>query len=212
MPRIKALKVKLRFIVVLSIVTGLSACKREEPRTLSATAPDTIRGAVDSIFPIEEEIRRFKAARGNVSASGLENASASRDELVRRFMRGLEARDTAELQAMATNPAEFIDLYYPTSIYSKPPYKQSPELVWMLIQQSGEKGIGRALQRYGGMEQKFEGYECDDEPLVSGENQVWEGCVVRWSPAPDIPSPIRLFGPIIEQDGKFKFVSYANDL
>lgn len=194
------------------IMLGLFACKREEPRTLRQTVPDTIRGVVDSIFPVEEEIRRFKAARGNVSTSELEHASASRDELVRRFMRGLEARDTAELRAMALSATEFIDLYYPTSIYSKPPYKQSPELVWMLIQQSGEKGIGRALQRYGGTDQKFEGYECDAEPLTSGENRVWEGCVIRWSPAQDIPSPIRLFGPIIERDGKLKFISYANDL
>lgn len=206
------MKETIRFVITLSIVTGLFACKREEPQTSRDPALDTTRGVVDSIFPIEEEIRRFNAARGEASASGLENASASRDELISRFMRALGARDTAEFRVMVMSATEFIDLYYPTSIYSKPPYKQSPELAWMLIQQSGEKGIGRALQRFGGMEQKFEGYDCNDEPVVSGENRVWEECVVRWSPAPDIPSPIRLFGPIMERDGKFKFVSYANDL
>jgi hypothetical protein len=202
----------IRFVAVLPIVLGLFACKREEPRTSPQTSPDTVRGVVDSIFPIEEEIRRFKEARGRASASGLENAAASRDELVRRFMRALEERDTAEFRLLAINATEFIDLYYPTSVYSKPPYKQSPELVWMLIQQSGEKGIGRALQRYGGMAANYEGYGCEDEPLVSGDNRVWEGCTIRWAPTPEAPSPIRLFGPIIERDGRFKFVSFANDL
>ncbi|MGQ0814171.1 MAG: hypothetical protein ACT4O1_06860, partial [Gemmatimonadota bacterium] len=73
-----------------------------------------------------------------------------------------------------------IDIYYPSSIYVKPPYKQSPELVWFLMQQSSEKGIKRALDRYGGLA--------------------------------EVSSAIRLFGPIMERDGRFKFLSYANDL
>ncbi|MGQ0816380.1 MAG: hypothetical protein ACT4O1_18275, partial [Gemmatimonadota bacterium] len=131
-------------VTMLLVVTGLFACKRGEPQTLATPPQDEIRGVVDSIFPIEEDIRRFRAARGGVSATELANADTSRAALVDRFMRALEDRDTAELRAMVITPAEFIDIYYPSSIYGKPPYKQSPELVWFLMQQSSEQGIKRA--------------------------------------------------------------------
>lgn len=198
-------------IAALLIVMGLLACKREEPQTL-AMQPDSARGVVDSIFSVDEDIRRFKAARSGAAATALTDASVSRDALVERFMEALEARDTTELRAMLLTPGEFIDLYYPSSIYVAPPYKQSPELVWFLLEENGVKGISRALARYGGMEPNYQRYTCKSESVVHGVNRFWAPCVVRWAPAPDVPSPIRLFGPIMERDGRFKFVSYANDL
>lgn len=192
---------------------GLFACKREEPQTAPVIRSDTVRqGVVDSIFTVEEDIQRFKAARGTTPASELSGASLSRDALVERFIQAIETRDTADLRAMVINAAEFIDLYYPTSMYVKAPYKQSPDLVWFLMQESGKKGIGRALDRFGGRASNYEGYTCSAEPVVREANRFWGECAVRWAPAPGAASPIRLFGPIMERDDKFKFVSYANDL
>lgn len=192
---------------------GLFACKREEPQTTAAPAPDAAsQGVVDSIFTVEEDIQRFKAARGNPSATRMNNASPSRDALVERFIKAIEVRDTAEMRAMVINDAEFIDLYYPTSMYVKAPYKQSPDLVWFLMQESGAKGSGRMLDRFGGRPANYEGYICSPEPIVRGANRFWGECAVRWTPAPGAASSLRLFGPIMERDGQFKFVSYANDL
>ena len=56
----------------------------------------------------------------------------------------------------------------------------------------------------------FTGYRCDPEPEVMGKNRIWTGCVVDWKNATD-SGAIRLFGPIIERDGEFKFVTYASD-
>jgi hypothetical protein len=193
-------------------LVALAACRVEDRATTAAGGADTPRVIVDSVFPVEEEIRRFRAARPGAPVTELANASTSRDALVERLMLALAARDTAELSAMLMNAAEFIDLYYPTSIYARPPYRQSPELLWFLMQQNSQKGIGRALARYGGVPPHFEGYTCDPEPMVWGANRFWEQCAVRWSPVPGAPSPFRLFGGIIERDGRFKFVSYANGL
>lgn len=201
---------KSQLIYVLAMVT-LSACRAEEP-AVSTTLADTPQVVIDSIFPVEEEIRRFKVARNGASATELKDASETRDALVVRFMKALEARDSADIRAMVLDAAEFIDLYYPTSVHSQPPYKQSPEITWFLLQQNSEKGIKRALERYGGVAPHFEGYTCNSEPKVEQANRFWEQCTVRWAPVPGAPSPMRIFGTIIERDGRFKFVSYANDL
>lgn len=164
----------LRNLVLAAMVMGLFACKRAEPQAIATV--------VDSIFPVEEEVRRFKAARRNASTEHLTNASDSPEQLIARFRTALQKRDTADLRAMLMNPAEFIDLYYARSVYARPPFKQSPELLWFLTQQTSEKGIKRALDRYGG------------------------------APLSPVAEQIRLHGPILHHAGRFKFVSYANDL
>ena len=203
----------VRITAVFLVVMGLLACKREEPRTAVAIAPDSApRGVVDSIFTVGEDIARFKAARGNPSAARLANGSASRDALVQRFIHAVERRDTADLRAMLLTDAEFIDLYYPASMYVRPPYRQSPDLVWFLMQESGGKGIRRALDRFGGQPLGYKGYRCAEEPVVRGENRFHSHCEVRWASVSTGSKLIRLFGPVMERDGQFKFISYTNDL
>jgi hypothetical protein len=190
----------------------LLACQAaDEPAEMESApsrAADSPRSVTDSVFPVEEEIRRFKAARQGASTSELTGASASRDALVGRFIKALESSDTADIRRMALNAAEFIDLYYPSSMFSRPPYKQSPEVRWFLIQQNSNKGITRLLSRYGGQKVTVLDYNCAPEPTVEGENKLWDRCTVNWNLQ---PSPMRIFSTIIERNGRFKFVSYAND-
>jgi hypothetical protein len=194
------------------VVIAVSACGVNDRTTENVVATDSPRVVVDSIFPVEEEIRRFKDARNGATATELSNASPTRDALVARLIQAIEASDTAQLSAMVMNAAEFINLYYPTSIYARPPYRQSPELLWFLMQQNSQKGIGRVLTRYAGHALRYVSYACRVEPADWGETRIWEQCTVQWSPTPDAPSPFKLFSGIIERDGRFKFVSYANDL
>jgi len=202
--------------IILPIVISVTlvACDgTDEPapteRNTAAAAADSPRMIVDSIFPVEEEIRRFKAARNGASASELTNASASRDALVERFIKAVETRDTADISRMVLNAAEFIDLYYPTSMFAKPPYKQSPEIRWLLIQENSNKGITRLLARYGGQPIRLTDYTCAEEPKAEGSNRLWDRCRVTWNLQ---PSPMRIFSMIVERNGRFKFFSYANDL
>lgn len=202
-----------RTSALLVVVMGLFACKREGPRASAAPATDTSsRGVVDSIFTVEEDIARFKSARGNPSATVLTGGASSRDALVRRFIRAVETRDTADLRAMVLSDAEFIDLYYPTSMYVTAPYKQSPDLVWFLMQESGGKGLRRVLERFRGRPGNYQGYDCAEETIVTDPNRFHGACTVRWLDPTRAGKSIRLFGPIMERAGRFKFLSYANDL
>ena len=170
-----------------------------------------VQAVVDSIHPIEEQVRRFKAARGNPTSTRLEDGAASRDELVHGLITAIENNDTAAIRRMMISPAEFIDLYYPSSPFTRRPYRQDPAFVWFQITQNSEKGIGRALQRFGGRPTRFAKYACDQEPTLEGANRLWDGCVVHWNPG-QVAGTLRLFGTIIERNGRYKFVSYTNGL
>ena len=75
--------------------------------------------------------------------------------------------------------------------------------MWFLMQEGSRKGLLRALEQRGGRSLGYVGYTCDDAPSHQGENTVWASCLVHQE---------RLFGPILERGGRFKFVSLANKL
>jgi hypothetical protein len=196
-------------VYVAAVLLLTAACETNEAATAADRKSDTIRTVVDSILPVQEEIRRFKVQRGGASAAALTGGAASRDELVQRFMTAVEKRDTVVLSELLLNANEFIDLYYPTSQFARPPYRQSPELRWFLMQEQSSKGIRRLLERHGGQPTGLRGYSCNPQPLTEGANRIWDRCVVE---SALYPAPTRLFSTILERDGQFKFMSYGNGL
>lgn len=170
--------------------------------------PGTI---VDSILPIEEEIRRFRTTVAE-APERLKDGAATRDDLVDRFVGAVEAADTLALRDLLVTRAEFAYLYYPHTIYTRPPYELSPALLWFQIETGTSRGFGRLMERWAGHPLEWSGYRCAPEPQVEGDNRIWTDCRVELAPAEGEASEIALFGSILERDGAFKFVSYSNDL
>jgi hypothetical protein len=185
--------------MIISACVLLAACGPESPEPAVAAevaaVPDARahRGVVDSIFPIEEEMRRFRAILGP-EPTGLTGGAASLDELVARFARAVERADTAALVDMLMSRDEFGWLYYPTTRFTAPPYTLAPATVWFQIESGSSQGLARLMARLGGRPLALERHR----------NRIWEGCIVR------IPFDATLFGSIVERDGVFKFVSYTN--
>lgn len=201
-----------RTIVLLAAALGVAACDEVQPaQGLAAAAAEHGPAHVDSIFPIEEEVRRFRAALPD-SAVRLEGGAGSRDELVARFIAALEARDVAALDRLVITPAEFAYLYYPHTRYTAQPYEMAPALLWFQLENYGSKGLTRALARYGGRPLDAVGHACPDEPLVEERNRTWPGCVVLRTTGAGDTTGLSLFGGILERDGRFKFINYANRL
>jgi hypothetical protein len=173
---------------------------------LEAALPATM-AVVDSALPVEAELRRFRVAAG-AEARELRGGGESRDALVGAFLQALHRQDTAALRRMLLTPAEFASLYYPYTIYTHPPYTQSPGMVWMRTAQNSQKGLSRLLQRYGGRRLDAGDYRCA-APEPQDLNVLHADCGVVF---PGDPLPRSLFGTIIERNGRFKFVSYANGL
>jgi hypothetical protein len=193
----------LKHAVLLAALLALAACAPDAPAAPPAAQSSVI---VDSIFPPEEAMRRFRAGLPEVDS--LSGGASSRGELVRRFVRAVEQQDTAMLRELLLTRAEFAYLYFPTSRFARPPLRTDPALLWFQMQMNSEKGIVRLLRRKGGADAGFRGHACEDAPVVEGENRLWEQCTVRVADGRDD----RWFGTVIERGGRYKLVSYANGL
>jgi hypothetical protein len=165
---------------------------------------------VDSILPVEEEIRRFQATLGD-RPSGFTNGATSRSGLVAAFARALEHNDTTALMRLVINRAEFGYLVYPTSPNAAPPYRHSPDLVWLMRSAANEKAASRLMSRFGGHPPHLASYACRPAER-QGDNRLWTGCTVRWITARGDANDLRMFGSIIERNGRFKLLSLTNGL
>lgn len=182
-----------------------------EPATQPvATAATTgmARQVVDSILPIEEEVRRFQA--GLVAPAGLQEGASSREMLVRRFVERLAARDTTGLLALTITRAEFAFVLYPASSYTRPPYRTPPGLVWMQLEQDNRVGLRRLL-RADFREPTYVRHDCGEPPIRDGGATLWRGCRVLVELAGGDTIDARLFGVIVQHGERFKLASLQTD-
>lgn len=194
---------------------ALAAADSARNDSIARARQDSINRAqpgyvVDSILPIDEEIRRFKAAVGGREVAALQDASPSRDALVRRIVADVANGDSLDLARAAITPREFIDLVYPTSPYTHAPYRQAPGLVWMSIANHSQSGYTRLVRRRGGVGLALASYACDERPEIQGENRLWSKCVLRLVGPERDTTTQRWFGTILERAGRFKLIGYAN--
>jgi len=218
----------IRRVLVLSAATLLIGGCENAPRShpdvaRSETADSIARGrqdsinrtlpgyVVDSILPVGEELIRFRAAIGGERVEFLHGGRMSRDSLVKYFATSLQRSDTAALKGMLLTASEFAWFVYPESPYTKPPYTQSPALVWNQIENPSASGFTRLVRRLAGKGLRYTGYTCSGGVDRQGRNMIWTNCSVNIGDDREPVRPRRLFGSIIERDGHFKFVSFANE-
>ncbi len=204
----------MRCLLSLLLAGVFCACAPEEsatktPPSVGSSASTT--GVIDSVLPVEEALRRFRADIP-VTPSGLSGGATTREQLVKSFVQALQQVDTTSLGRMLITRAEFAYLYYPTSRASKPPYEESPDLNFLRSREHSGKGIRRALKLLGGRPARYAGYMCSANTRTEGENTLWGPCTVKADTGAGAPVELSLFGTIIERAGQFKFLSYANQL
>jgi hypothetical protein len=183
--------------------------RRARQDSINRTLPGYV---VDSIFPVDEELRRFRKALGGDSAVVFSGGSPSREALVRRFVTALATSDTNEFRAMVVHGREFADLYYPVSPYARAPYHQPPQLAWSLIQNPSTDGLTKLLRTMGGKPISYVSHRCDPKVLHDGRITRFAGCIVRIADAKGDTTTRLMFGSIVELGGVYKFLSYTNRL
>jgi hypothetical protein len=207
---------QVRTAVVVLALTFAAACDRplsdeEGGRSAVALSDSALRAQpgyiVDTIHAPEEALRRFRA--GLAAPSTLDGAQ-SRDELVQRFIRAFERRDRGALLALTITRAEFAYLIYPELSISKPPYRQPPNVAWLLHETSNgsaiDKLVNKAAERF-----RLLGYRCLGEPALEGTLRIWNDCMVRVREG-SAERELSLFGRIVERDRRWKFIGMDNDL
>ena len=182
--------------------------------SLSLARQDSINRAqpgyiVDSILPMEEQLRRFRAGLGEAPHE-FEDGASSKEALVRSFVHALEAADTAALVRLTISRAEFAYLVFPESPLSREPYAQAPDLVWMRHASASATGLGRLLDRLGGKSIGFQSWTCRKAQTAEGPNRLFGGCTMTLVPPGGSEQDLSLFNAIIERHGRYKVFSYAN--
>jgi hypothetical protein len=80
----------------------------------------------------------------------------------------------------------------------------------MQLQNESARGLSRLLERVSGPRAQLTDLRCDAESDAQGANRYWRNCsmvVGGTEPA----RRLRVFGQILERDGRFKFVAYNTD-
>lgn len=202
-------------LAILACITAACTGDRVNVAADSPTADELQRRpgyVIDSIRPMAEEIRLFQDSAGAEPAS-LRDGASTREALVAGFMAALSVRDSVALATLHLDRAEFAYFYFPASRFATPPYELPPTIVWRQMTAESNKGIGKALRLLGGDDIAYRSYDCRQEPERHGAGQTWGGCRVSWrvTTTGDTASAL-LFGSILERGGRFKFVSYTNEL
>lgn len=177
-----------------------------------AGAEDSIGGAstvVDSLRPIEAEVAEFRATLTE-HPEQLSGGSASLDALIVAFVDAVNRGDAAALHELALSRAEFAYFHYPHTHYTRPPYELSPALVWYRMSNRSAQGLTRILRTFEVAELRVEGVSCA-APDPWGTSVV-HSCTVSVRDANGELVDVQLFGPVLERDGRFKFLSLANEL
>ena len=200
--------------ILIACSVFIAACKRDTPADEQQKHIQEVvaaGGVVDSILPIAVQLERFRATITD-KPDTLRHASASANALVMRLSAAVASSDTAELNAMVLDRAEFAWLYYPGSKMSLPPYEAPPQLLWGQILASSNEGAQNLLKKFGSTAFKVTGANCPKPPIVEGQNLLHEGCLLTVQSPGAVPGEAQYFGTIIERDKRFKFVSYASRL
>jgi hypothetical protein len=197
----------LLFLVIALL--GPAACDFREAASEPPSGVTRTPVHVDSIFPIEEEIRRFR--EGTEEVEGLSGGEASKEALVELLIHALEAEDLETITSLALTRDEFAWLYYPHTMYTTRPYELSPALVWFHQQNRSSRGLTRLLDRYAGETLYYAGFNCPDEGEGFGEGHIWHGCTVLGSLPTGEEVEERIFGSILEWGGRYKLVSFSNE-
>ncbi len=199
-------------MVGLAVLTGcergaVPAEARASVPTVATSRPGPTH--IDSFVPRGAALARFQAASRRVTH--LAGGASSRNALVRQFVHALEQSDTATLRQLVLSRDEFAFLYYPTSAQGLPPYSLNPDLMWFMTKERSDQGLRRALTQLGGHAFDYRSYRCEGRASVEGENSLWGPCPLARRARGRVVE-VRLFGPMLERGGRWKFVSYANKL
>ena len=198
-------------VLYLSLVLLTMACSSPEETALDAERPWRQPGdVIDSILPMEEHERRFR--EGLTELAALTGGERSPEALAQTFLTAVSAHDSAALRRLLVDRAEFAWLVFPDHLYRRPPYELDPAIFWMQLRQESAKGLTRVLERHGGKAMRFRDLRCERDTLqlVDSRMMMWGACQLEYQ-AGDSLLTRQLFGSIIERDGIFKLLSYAND-
>jgi len=198
--------------LILALLLG--ACSGKDARRSAAVAADTVQpapgGRIDSVLPMAEYLRRFR--HGLTEPMRLEGGTTTREALARQFLAAVAVQDSGAMRRLLLSPAEFAWLVFPQHAYSAPPSELDPAVFWQRLGEESDEGLRATLRRFGSHTLGFRELRCqrDTVQLRPGPASLWSSCRMTYRNGSKVETH-RLFGSIVERDGRFKLLSLANE-
>lgn len=132
-------------------------------------------------------------------------------EIADRVVAAINARDLIALRALLVEEKEYEEVLWPGFVEQRPHLaKQRWKLHWYLLANKSIAGSGDLLQRYKGVK-KLEIISMTHEKIEDyGKFKLWRNVYLELSLDGKKTEKRRLFGAIIERDGKFYLLSYPS--
>ena len=165
---------------------------------------------VDSIFPPDEAMRRFRATVPGAAPLRLAGGAPSTEQLLRTFWAKLTAGDSVGVDALSIDKAEFAYLYLPDSPELRS--GMQPQIAWLLLDEASVRGLGRARLRAEQLKATtIRGVACSGNLAPVGAARVQGPCgvIVRRPPRLDT---VWIANRVISRNGVVKLLGFANPL
>lgn len=141
----------------------------------------------------------------------LEGASASPEALAAAVLDGFARKDRAALERLVISRQEFIDHVWPVLPASRPERNLSPQFVWDDLSGKSRLHLARNLTLPLPAGVRVSGIEFRGETTRYGALTIHRESVLTVTDLQGRPATLRLFGSMLERDGRYKVFSYVTD-
>ena len=113
--------------------------------------------------------------------------------------------------ALALTESEFRDIAYPRLPASRPERNTSAEFLWEMLHQRSRRSLASTLDRRGGRRYELVAVDFAGETTDYGPFRVHRKTVLTVRTPAGEEETLRVFGSLLEQDGRYKIFSFVTD-
>jgi hypothetical protein len=145
------------------------------------------------------------------SAAPLPHSHDSPEALARAVLKAIEERDAGALDALALNKQEFTEHVWPELPAARPERNLSADFVWGDLHQKSNVTLRDTLTAHGGNRYEFVRIAFLGDTTTYGSFRVRRESELTVKDPKGASRQIRVFGSMLEKNGRYKVFSYVVD-
>ena len=135
----------------------------------------------------------------------------SPEEAARQALELVAEGDAESLSQLALKEADFREAVYPRLPASRPERNTSAEFLWGMLHQRSRHALAFTLDRHRGKRYELIAVDFVGETTDYGPFQVHRETVLTVSAPGGERGTLRIFGSMLEQDGRYQIFSFVTD-
>lgn len=135
----------------------------------------------------------------------------SPEEAARQALEFVAQGDAESLSQLSLGEADFQEAVYPRLPASRPERNTSAAFLWGMLHQRSRNALAFTLNRHRGQRYELIAVDFVGETTDYGPFQVHRETVLTVETPDGERGTLRLFGSMLEQDGRYKIFSFVTD-